>query len=104
MLQLWLMPQMQEYSNDFLSQQDGAPPHFHNNVHYYLNFELPRLWIERARERDECFMKWPPRSPDLTPSDFFLWSSIKDHVYVPPLSRDIQELQQRIQEAATMVT
>jgi hypothetical protein len=49
-------------------------------------------------------MKWPPRSPDFTPSDFFLWDYIKDHVYVPPLPRDVQELKQRIQEAATMVT
>jgi hypothetical protein len=24
---------------------------------------------------------WPARSPDLTPTDFFLWSVIKDHVY-----------------------
>jgi hypothetical protein len=60
MLQLCLMPQMQEDSNDFLSQQQ------------YLNIDLSRRWIERAQERDECFMKWPPRSPDLTPSDFFL--------------------------------
>jgi hypothetical protein len=37
-------------------------------------------------------------------SDFFLWGYIKDHVYVPPLPCDIQELKQRIQEAATMVT
>jgi len=28
---------------------------------------------------------WPPRSPDLTPCDFFLWGCIKDRVFVPPL-------------------
>jgi hypothetical protein len=32
MLQLWLMPQMQEYFNNFLFQQDDAQPHFHNDV------------------------------------------------------------------------
>jgi hypothetical protein len=98
------MPQIQEYSNDFLFQQGGAPPHFHNDVREYLNIELPRRWIGRAGERDECFI-CPPRLPDLTPSDFFLWGyiSIKDHVYVPPLPRDVQELKQRIHEA-TMVT
>jgi hypothetical protein len=28
MLQLWLMPQLQEDSEDFIFQQYGAPPHF----------------------------------------------------------------------------
>jgi hypothetical protein len=37
MLKLWMMPQMQEDSNDFLFQQDGAPPHFRNDVREYLN-------------------------------------------------------------------
>jgi hypothetical protein len=49
-------------------------------------------------------MKWPPRSPDLTPSDLFLWGYIKDSLYLPPLPCDVQELKQSIQEAATMVT
>jgi hypothetical protein len=49
-------------------------------------------------------MKWPPRSPDLTPYDFFLWGHIKDLIYVSPLPRDIDELKRRISEAATSVT
>jgi len=24
---------------------------------------------------------WPPRSPDLSPSDFFSWAYLKNHVY-----------------------
>jgi hypothetical protein len=28
MLQLWLVPQLQEDSKDFICKQDGAPPHF----------------------------------------------------------------------------
>jgi hypothetical protein len=40
----------------------------------------------------------------VTGLDFVLWGYIKDRVYVPPLPRDAQELKQRIQEAATMVT
>ena len=31
-------------------------------------------------------------SPDATPCDFFLWSYIKDQVYVPPLPASILEL------------
>ncbi len=26
-------------------------------------------------------MQWPARSPDLTPTDFFMWGYIKDMVY-----------------------
>jgi hypothetical protein len=43
MLQLWLMPQLQEDSKDFILQQDGAPPHFHFDVCTHLNANLPGL-------------------------------------------------------------
>lgn len=29
-------------------------------------------------------MEWPPRSPDLTPLDFFLWGHLKTVVYADP--------------------
>jgi hypothetical protein len=38
-------------------------------------------------------MEWPPRSPDLTPTDSILWDFMKDNVYVSPL------LKTRIREA-----
>ena len=47
---------------------------------------------------------WPPRSPDLTPCDFFLWGYIKDTVYVPPLPQNLDELKNRIRTAITSVT
>jgi hypothetical protein len=28
-------------------------------------------------------MEWPPRLPDLTPVDLFLWGFVKVNVYVP---------------------
>ena len=40
--------------------------------------------------------EWPPRSPDLTPLDFFLWGYIKSRVY-ETVPGSIQELQRRIQ-------
>jgi hypothetical protein len=49
-------------------------------------------------------MTWPPRSPDLTPCDFFLRGHIKDLVYVPPVPRGIDELKRCISEAAASVT
>ncbi|KAJ4436857.1 hypothetical protein ANN_16989 [Periplaneta americana] len=64
-----LEPQLrQDLDDDFIFQQDGAPPHFHNAVRAYLNTEMSDRWIGRAGIRDRCFMTWPPRSPDMTAS------------------------------------
>jgi hypothetical protein len=46
----------------------------------------------------------PPRSPDLTVCDFFLWGSVKDNVYVPPLPKTLPELRERINTAIGNVT
>ncbi|KAJ4436651.1 hypothetical protein ANN_16782 [Periplaneta americana] len=62
-----------DLDDDFIFQQDGAPPHFHNAVRAYLNTEMSDRWIGRAGVRDRCFMTWPPRSPDMTACDIFLW-------------------------------
>ncbi len=35
---------------------------------------------------DDCLISsglWPPRSPDLSPLDYFLWGYLKDRVYSP---------------------
>lgn len=45
----------------------------------------------------------PPRSPDTTPLDFFLWGYIKDRVYVT-LVLDINTLKRRIIEAFATIT
>ena len=37
-----------------------------------------------------------PRSPDLSPCDFFLWNYVKGLVFVPPLPTNIEEMKQRI--------
>ena len=71
MLQLWLMPQLQEDSGDFIFQQDGAPPHLHFEVRAHLNANLPVRSIGRASHNDFPLLPWPPQSPDLTPCDFF---------------------------------
>jgi len=44
--------------------------------------------------RNDCrgFNNLPPRSPDATLYDFFLWVYVKDQVYVPPLPASIPEL------------
>ncbi|GBM96102.1 hypothetical protein AVEN_29504-1 [Araneus ventricosus] len=49
-------------------QQDGAPPHYGNIVREFLDTTFPQRWISRG-----AVMAWPPRSPDITPLDFYLW-------------------------------
>ncbi|GFX33870.1 uncharacterized protein TNCV_3962791 [Trichonephila clavipes] len=41
-LQLWLFPQLEESEpNNFIWQQDGAPPHWHLSVRDWLNITVP---------------------------------------------------------------
>jgi len=49
-------------------QQDGAPPHNANVVKDRLNQQYPSRWLGTNGP-----IKWPLRSPDLTPLDFFSW-------------------------------
>jgi len=59
--------------------------------------------IGRTGYEDDALMRWPPRSPDLTPYDFFLWGFVKDTVFVPPLSANLQDLRNRINAAVALV-
>jgi len=78
--------------------QDGAPPHFNCFVTDVLNERFPDAWIGRGGP-----IKRPPRSPDLSPLDFFLWRYIKNIVYAEKM-RNIQHLQERITSAVETVT
>jgi len=57
-------------------QQDGAPPQYHRDVRAFLDENLKGHWIGRRGT-----FEFPPRSPDLTPLDFYLWGTLKDVVY-----------------------
>jgi hypothetical protein len=46
---------------------------------------------------------WPPRSPDLTHCEFFLWEFVKEAVYVRPLPT-LVDLKNRITTAVNSVT
>jgi len=104
MLQNWLLPQMSEDSEDFIFQQDGAPPHWHRDVRHFLNESLPQQWIGRVGKEDLVLQFWPLRSPDLTPCDFFLWGFIKEAVYVPSLPTTLVDLKNCITTAVNSVT
>ena len=89
MLENWLMPQLNDDSNDYIFQQDGSPARY-KDVRRYLNRNLPQRWIGRTGKEDDALMRWPPRSPDLTPCEFFFWGFVKDTVFVPPLPANLQ--------------
>jgi hypothetical protein len=40
--------------------------------------------------------KLPPRSPDLTPLDYYLWGYVKSKVYEFPKATDVKGLKERI--------
>ena len=73
LLEHWLIPQLQQEMNNFIFQQDEAPPHWHRDVRACLNHILPIRWIGQIWKDDLVLNTWPLRSPDLTPCDFFLW-------------------------------
>ena len=75
-------------------QHDGAPAHFSLAVRDYLNEQFGDRWIGR-----EGPVTWPPRSPDLTPLDFFLWGYMKSLVYETPVESE-EDLLARIMAAA----
>jgi hypothetical protein len=63
------------------------------------------VWLSllKTSNEDSALIPWLPRSPVLTPSDFFLWGYVKDKVYVASLPRDLPELQQRIVAAVDTI-
>ena len=89
MLENWMMPQLNEDSNDYIFQQDGSPAYY-KDVRGYLNRNLRQRWIGRTGKEYDAFIRWPPRSPDLNPCDLFFWGFVKDTVFVPPLPANLQ--------------
>lgn len=76
---------------------DGAPPHYSCHVRQYLHEHFPQRWIGRGSE-----FPWPPRSPDLNPLDFSIWSQMKSIVYKRKIN-SVEELRQKIYEAANTI-
>ncbi|GBN54976.1 hypothetical protein AVEN_261494-1 [Araneus ventricosus] len=95
MLQLYSVLQFPE---GVIFQQDCAPPHYGNIVHEFLDTTFPQRWIGRG-----AVMAWPPRSPDITPLDFYLWGYVKQHMYSERIT-DINHLKQKITDVVRSVT
>lgn len=98
MLQNFLLPVLTNIGVPQFLQQDGAPPHFATVVKDWLNFHFPNRWIGRGGP-----VEWAPRSPDLSPLDFYLWGHLKDSVYKTKIE-SIEHLKQRITHEAQLIT
>lgn len=79
MLNNYLIPQLQQRKaiGNIVWMQDGAPPHVSNSVKQLLQQTFGDKVISRHFQ-----FAWPPRSPDLTPMDFWLWGYLKSKVYI----------------------
>ena len=68
MLKNFFVPQLSQVADmdKVIFQQDGAPAHYSTDVRSFLDETFPDRWIGRRGP-----IEWAPRSPDLTPCDFF---------------------------------
>lgn len=89
MIQTFFIPRVtktREYGKSYF-QQDGATAHTATAVQTYLTSRFGSKFIDKK--------KWPPRSPDLNPCDFFLWGYLKQRVY-NPLPKTLDDLRSNI--------
>lgn len=75
-------------------QQDGCPVHYARIVVEWLNQQFGENWIGRNGP-----VLWPPRSPDLTIADFYLWGRLKQIVYANDLPPNVERLKEKIRDA-----
>ena len=83
-----------ENENEVCFQQDGAPRHFHANVRNFLGRTFIQRWIGRRGSAPE----FPPRSPDVTPLDFYLSGTLKNTVYATK-PETLEEMRDQIEHA-----
>ena len=91
MIQEYLLPEIRDNNteNTFF-QQDGATAHTAAATMQMLKVIFPNRLISRFGD-----ILWPPRSPDLSAPDFFLWGYLKEKVYIE-MPGSLQELKQNI--------
>lgn len=104
LLQNQIVPALQERGINLeitWFQQDGCPAHQTAAVHEFMQ----TIFLDRIISR-RGIIGWPPRSPDLSMNDFFLWGYIKSLIYrreeVRPHTLD--DLRNKIIEACATIT
>lgn len=85
--------------------QDGAPAHTSKLVKRWLSKEFGDRIIQVNRHvnpEEGPLPYWPPRSPDTTPLDFYLWGYLKNIIYknMPP---NAEAMKQRVREECAAI-
>jgi hypothetical protein len=77
MLNSFFLPTMfaHSYVKYCFFKQDGAVSYTASITAPSLNCQLPKRWIGTGGR-----WNWAPKSPNLTPPDFFLWGHLKSQV------------------------
>uniref|UniRef100_A0ABD2WYJ0 DUF4817 domain-containing protein n=1 Tax=Trichogramma kaykai TaxID=54128 RepID=A0ABD2WYJ0_9HYME len=88
---------------EIVFQQDGAPAHNAIVTLDILDRRYANRWIGTRRPGRQQLMAWPPRSPDLSPLDFFYWGAIKARIYRHEVN-NLPEMERRIAAAAATIT
>ena len=78
-------------------QYDGAPAHFSVQARETLSKQFGDRLIGRGFD-----VMWPPRSPDLSPLDYWLWPLLKDRVYHQ--GQSINDLKKKITQEVQKIT
>lgn len=95
MLENFLEPELQNFAGfnqNTWFQQDGATAHTANLSMQVVQRMFPEKVISKNGD-----INWPPRSPDLTVMDFFLWGFLKAKVYTE-IPANLNQLKQRIRD------
>jgi len=84
-------------NSEVFYQQDGAPPHYHRDVRAFLDENLQGHCIGIRGT-----FEFPPRSPNLSLLDFYLWGTLKDVLYrrkPATLGTFVQKLERHVQQS-----
>lgn len=79
-------------------QNDGAPAHNARVVATLLNQNFRENWMGTNGP-----IRWPPRSPDLTPLDYFFWGYLKNEIY-KNRSNNIEDLRRNFENCIQNVS
>mgnify|MGYP003623301927 CR=1 FL=1 len=99
MINTFLRPELQmlNLEQDVWFQQDGATAHTARISMNALRRLFPGHLISRLGD-----VPWPPRSPDLSMCDFFLWGFLKERVYRDK-PRTLDELKRAIRREVQQI-
>lgn len=79
-------------------QMDGAPPHNSRSVSEALTEIFEDRWIGNNGP-----FRWPPKTPDGNPLDYFVWGFIKNMIYSDPITT-MEDMKSRVRTAFNSLT